>query len=67
MRKENIMYKECICAECGKNIIVSDGWVYKRKYKNKTCYYCSWSCFRADEIRKGIDRNGKKEKDKITD
>ena len=51
------------CAECGKEFFVTDPmqYIYKRQQPNKgKLYYCGWNCYRKHEIRKGIDRNGKK-------
>lgn len=52
------------CAECGKIMYVPDKsyWAYTRAHSNGKKYYCSWSCYRKEEIRKGIDRNGKQKK-----
>ena len=34
------------CAECNKLIIPTPLWAYKLQKGNKTCYYCSYKCYR---------------------
>ena len=44
-----------ICAVCGKEILLTHGWTYKRKGSRdrRTIHYCSWACMReAERIRK---------------
>lgn len=41
-----------VCTVCKKEFYTQKGnkWAYKRlNSKGKTCYYCSWSCFRKDD------------------
>lgn len=43
------------CAICGKEIILTPGWIYKRtaSRNRRTIHYCSWACMReAERIRK---------------
>lgn len=35
-----------ICPVCGKTYVRQDGWVYRRYYKGKRQYLCSWKCYR---------------------
>ena len=47
------------CPECGKVFDwFGECWKYKTQHKGKTCYYCSWTCWIAEEKRKGIKYGG---------
>ena len=45
------------CGRCGKRVFIPDTekWAYRYKSKNKTNYFCSWSCMQ--ESRKAFPKN----------
>lgn len=57
------------CPVCGKLFFVGDrcGYVYKRDLHymdgGKRVFYCSWTCYRSFEKRKGEKANGTGKKD----
>lgn len=60
--KETEFSEERTCEACGKAMYVlrPDMWRYKRFIGNRTRYFCSWLCFRADET------GGRKDMKKLT-
>ncbi len=47
-----------ICAVCGKEILLTPGWAYKKKGSQTrlTVHYCSWACMREAEKRQKIEK-----------
>ena len=41
------------CKICGKEFYVFGEYAYKKVKQKKLCFYCSWSCFRKDNKKKG--------------
>ena len=39
------------CAICGKEIVITTGWSYKRTVDHRARYFCSWACLRIDETK----------------
>lgn len=37
------------CPHCGKKFILNHYSIYRYKIKDKTTYYCSYTCWRANE------------------
>lgn len=52
--------KTYTCPVCGKQFLVpyqSKGggrmqWVFRRRHKGKTDYYCSYHCYKAEEVNR---------------
>lgn len=46
------------CAVCGKEIILTPGWVYKRQGSKtrRTVHYCGWTCMREAERTRKIEK-----------
>lgn len=41
--------REVSCGKCGKTFVPTYSWVYKETRKDKTQYYCTWTCFNHRE------------------
>lgn len=47
--KEDERYFKKTCCVCKKLFFSTPEWVYKKRVRTKTIYYCSWTCYRKTE------------------
>lgn len=52
---EGLSYSEKTCPYCGKGFIVNSpsDWVFKRNFHGADRMFCSWSCVRAWDVKRG--------------